>query len=117
MIFLIFIYYKPNSINCILWHITALWSLQIVSCGLLQEISRSFKVIKDSATPKRFYLPFLQKKILYLEKKSNDLSTDKKKFQVTISPHKFSFLSNLQNQYNEVNPPCLAFQMPSLKFS
>ena len=43
----------PTGLTNFAFKITTLWSLQIVGCGLTQEISRNFKGIQDSATPKR----------------------------------------------------------------
>ena len=43
--------------------VTALWSLQIIGCGLHQEISRNFNGIRDSATPKWFYSPFIENQL------------------------------------------------------
>ena len=49
---------------------TALWSLQIVAHGFHQEISRNFKGIGYSATPKQFYSPILKNQFCIKKKKT-----------------------------------------------
>ena len=49
--------------------------MQISGCDLNQERSRNFKGIKDSATQKRFYSPFLQNKLCIKKKEKNQVMT------------------------------------------